>query len=404
VTVGLNLIYLVPGEIGGMETVARELLPHLPSQAPGLEWVAFFSREGFAAVREGDLELPEPIRTVEVPVRSANRTNRVLAEQGVLPYLAARNGVSLLHSLASTAPRIAPCKQVVTVHDLIYLHYPEAHQGVRSVGVRLLVPVAVRAAQLVLVPSLATKRDLERLLGVAASRIEVVPWGVRKPTDPAPEEVERVRLTHRLGEAPVVLALSARRPHKNISGLLRGLAAIPEEERPILVLPGYHTWHERELVGEATALGISSSVRFLGWVDQEELEALWRSATCFVHPAFYEGFGLPVLEAMARGVPVACANASSLPEVAGDAALLFDPHDPKAIAAAIQRLISDEQLREELRRRGLERASQFSWEAAARKTVRAYAKALGFAAPPASWGVAEEGAVAARDGVGRTAV
>ena len=142
-------------------------------------------------------------------------------------------------------------------------------------------------------------------------------------------------------------------------------------------MPGYRTEHEDELRARARALGVLDAVRLPGWVSPQELEGLWGAASAFVYPSLYEGFGLPVLEAMARGVPVACSDASSLPEVAGDAALMFDPHDERAIAQAIARLLGDRELSAGLARRGRERAQQFSWERTARLTLASYERALG---------------------------
>src|SRR5262249_5847792 len=147
------------------------------------------------------------------------------------------------------------------------------------------------------------------------------------------------------------------------------------EGRPLLVLPGYATWYESELRERAADAGVSGDVRFLGWVSGGEIEGLWAIAEAFVFPSLYEGFGLPVLEAMARGVPVACSRASSLPEVAGEAALLFDPHDERAIARALRRLLDDGALRERLRALGRERAREFTWERTARLTLSSYARA-----------------------------
>ena len=179
-----------------------------------------------------------------------------------------------------------------------------------------------------------------------------------------------------LGERPVVLSLSAKRPHKNLLALIGALARLPAEGRPLLVLPGYPTAHEQELRERARSLGIGDDVRFPAWVSAAELEGLWETARVFVFPSLYEGFGLPVLEAMARGVPVACSNASSLPEVAGDAALLFDPHSEPAIAQALERLLEDDALRARLRALGTARAGQFTWERSARLTLESYARAL----------------------------
>jgi glycosyltransferase involved in cell wall biosynthesis len=149
------------------------------------------------------------------------------------------------------------------------------------------------------------------------------------------------------------------------------------------MIPGYPTWHERELRERAAAAGVQRDVYFPGWVGGAEIEGLWELAAGFVFPSLYEGFGLPVLEAMARGVPVACSNASSLPEVAGEAALLFDPRDEAGIAAAIERLLGDAAEAERLRAAGLERVRRFTWERAAELTLASYERALAPRAPGA---------------------
>jgi len=373
--VGLNLVFLVPGETGGMEVYARELIPALLAQAPpGTRFTAFVNREGAAADggRWGEL-LP----VLTVPVNARRRVQWVLGEQGPLPRMAAGAGVDLLHSLASTAPLWGSFRRVTTVHDLIYARFPDAHPGLREKGMRVLVPWGVRRSDRVIADSQNTLQDLVSLLGINPERVDVVPLGlgtVRRAT-PLPESLTRERF--QLGERRVLLSLSAKRPHKNLAALIGALARIPLERRPLLVLPGYPTWHEQELRERAASAGVAGDVRFLGWVSGAELEGLWAIAQAFVFPSLYEGFGLPVLEAMARGVPVACSNASSLPEVAGDAALLFDPHDEAAIAGAVERLLSDPDAAERLRARGLERARLFTWERTARLTLESYARTLG---------------------------
>ena len=197
--------------------------------------------------------------------------------------------------------------------------------------------------------------------------------GAVRRTEPAPVDAVRERLE--LGERPVLLTLSAKRPHKNLLALIDALAAIPAERRPVLVAPGYPTAHEQELRGRAASLGIAADVRFPAWVSTAELETLWRLARAFVFPSLYEGFGLPVLEAMARGVPVTCSDASSLPEVAGDAALLFDPRSERAIREAIELILGDEALATRLRERGLARAAEFTWRRTAELTLASYARA-----------------------------
>jgi glycosyltransferase involved in cell wall biosynthesis len=372
--VGLNLIFLVPGETGGMEVAARELIPALLAEAPPeVRFTAFVNRE---AARDSGGPWGQLLPAVTVPVSARNRVQWVLGEQTLLPRLAARAGVDLVHSLASTAPLWGRFRRVVTVHDLIYARFPEAHSGIRDKGMKVLVPAAIRRSDRVIVDSQSTRGDLIALLGVPDGRIDVVPLGLGAVRRAAALSEPETRARFELGERPVVLSLSAKRPHKNLLSLLGALARLPPESRPVAVLPGYPTAHEAELRERARALELAGDVRFPAWVSAAELEGLWALTRAFVYPSLYEGFGLPVLEAMARGVPVACSDASSLPEVAGDAALLFDPHDEPAIAVALSRLLDDRSLREQLRTRGLARAAQFTWERTARGTLKASGSAL----------------------------
>jgi len=371
--VGLNLVFLVPGETGGMEVAARELIPSLLEQAPpGMRFTAFVNRE-LAQERGGR---QDRLATAIVPVNARSRVQWVLGEQLLLPRLAARAGVQLMHSLASTAPVRGRFRRVVTIHDLIYARYPEAHSGIREKGMSVLVPAAARHSDRVIVDSRSTRDDVVELLRVDPDSIDVVPLGLGAVLRARPLEERETRERFELGDRRVLLSVSAKRPHKNLAPLIAALARLPRERRPVLVLPGYPTPHEQELRSRARSLGAADDVRFPGWVSARELEGLWAVAHAFVYPSLYEGFGLPILEAMARGVPVACSNASSLPEVAGDAALQFDPRDAAAMAAALVRLLDDEPLRAALIARGLERVREFTWERTARLTLASYARAL----------------------------
>ncbi len=372
--IGLNLIFLVPGETGGMEVAARELIPALVAEAPGgMRFTAFINRET-AAAKDGPWG--ELLPAVTVPVNARNRVQWVLGEQTLLPAAAMRAGVDLVHSLASTAPLWGRFRRVVTVHDLIYARFPEAHAGIRDKGMKVLVPQAARRSDRVIADSLSTRDDLIEMLGIRADRIDVVPLGLGSVRRAAPIDERETRARFDLGERRVLLSLSAKRPHKNLLALIGALTRISAAERPVLVLAGYPTVHEAELRERVASKGLAADVRFPEWLSAEELEGLWALAEVFVFPSLYEGFGLPVLEAMARGVPVACSDASSLPEVTGEAALLFDPHDESAIAEALQRLLGDRALREQLRARGLARVADFTWPRTARLTLASYRRAL----------------------------
>ncbi|MGN6189371.1 MAG: glycosyltransferase family 4 protein [Conexibacter sp.] len=374
--VALNLIFLVPGETGGMEVYARELLPRLAA-LDGVEPVAIVSRAGAEAVDALGVE------TLVASVDARDRKQWAWGEQRHVPRLAREVGAQLIHNLASTGPvkRAGGPPRVTTVHDLHYATAPEAHFGLRALGMRVLVPAAVRASRRVITVSQATKDDVVRLLRFPAERIDVVHLAAAtaRESDTAADATPEAELRERLafGGRPVLLSMAAKRPHKNVEGLIDALAAIAPERRPLLVVPGYATEHEAALNERARTRGVADDVRFPGWLPRADVEGLWRCAVAHVFPSFAEGFGLPVLEAMARGVPSACSDRASLPEVAGDAALLFDPSDPSAIRAAIERLLADAALRERLRAAGLARAATFSWERTARETAAVYARALG---------------------------
>jgi glycosyltransferase involved in cell wall biosynthesis len=369
--VGLNLLFLVPGETGGMETYARELVPALVAGRSGLVLTAFVNEEAFAE----DASWPGT-HVVKVPVHARRRTDWVRGEQLLLPRLAAREGIEILHSLGSTSPAWGRFRRVTTIHDVIYRVYPEAHTALRARAMSVLVPLSARRSHRIIVPSKTTRSDIVKHLRVPDSKIDVVPLGVGARTVVA-TDVEELRARLGLDRRPIVLAPSAKRPHKNLMRLLDAWALLPgDRTRPVLVLPGYATEHEADLQRHAERLGLEADTRFLGWVSPPDLEALYVLASCLVFPSLYEGFGLPVLEAMARGVPVTCTDRGSLAEVAGNAALLFDPESPKAIADAVQRIIGDRELSARLSNAGREQASRFTWKAAADGTLRAYERAL----------------------------
>jgi glycosyltransferase involved in cell wall biosynthesis len=369
--VGVNLVFLTPGEMGGLEVYARELTTAL-AQRDDLRLTLLLNE---LLTRDPLWErLGEPVLVRGNPRR---RLDWVRADQTRVPRVAARAGVDVVHSLASTAPLYGRFARVTTIHDLNYKLVPDSHFGLRGAGMRVLVPAAARRSHRLLTGSESTRSDLVRYLGVAPEKIDVAPHGVLVSSDIAPTSAEAIRGQLDLGERPFVLSVSAKRPHKNLPRLFRALAAIPAERRPALVVPGYPTPHEEELHALSAELGIRDDVRMPAWLSAADLEGLYREAAFAVFPSLYEGFGLPVLEAMARGVPVASSNRSSLPEVAGDAALLFDPEIVEEIRDAMERLLHDSALAERLRTAGREQAASFTWAQAADLTVASYRRALG---------------------------
>jgi glycosyltransferase involved in cell wall biosynthesis len=344
----------------------------LLDERPDLRLTAFISRE---AAEGGGGPWRGLIPAVTVPVRARRRTSWVLGEQ-LLPVFARRAGVDLLHSLVNTSPVWGPFRHVLTLHDVIYRIYPEAHSRIRTLALRLLVPLSARTADRIIVPSETTKRDAIGLLGIDPTKIDLVPQGVGGTATTDAESEDVLRRRYDLGTRPIVFTLSLKRKHKNLERLLDALALIPPERRPIFVLAGHATPYERELRAHAALVGVADDARFPGWVSPEELEGLYRASTCFVFPSLYEGFGLPVLEAMARGLPVATSDRGSLAEIVDGAALTFDPESPRAIADAIERLLHDPAERARLSEKGRAQASRFSWAETARRTLAVYERAL----------------------------
>jgi glycosyltransferase involved in cell wall biosynthesis len=365
--------------------MARRLIGALAAARPDLELVVYCGPEALDSLRA------EPwaprASFVPAPQPSRSKPRRVAAELTWLPARALRDRVELLHSLGTTAPVVSPVPGVVSVLDLIYHHFPETFPAASRLGLRVLVPAAARRARRVIALSHAGKRDLVQTLGLDPARIDVVHLGAGMAPVAEPLPDAELRARHRLGRAPVVLSVSAALRHKNLDRLLAAFARLRARHDATLVLVGQSGLDTQRLRGLAARLGVADDVRFTGWVEDRELEALYRAASVFVYPSLLEGFGLPLLEAMRRDVPVACSNASALPEVAGDAAELFDPYDEGAIAAAIERVLRDPRLRAELVARGRRRHQTFTWERAAEATLGVYERALSSpratASPPA---------------------
>lgn len=367
--VAINCIFLVPGETGGMEVAARALLPALRDAAPGTRFTALVNVEAAGEDLGAD--------QVVLRVRARHRPSWVLGDQLLVPRMAGRLGCDLVHSPGGVGPTRTGMAHVVTIHDLHYRTQPHAHFGVRGLGMRALVPLVAHGATRVITASHHARDQLERHLRLRPDKIDVVPHGVAAPgprSGGTPMELLRSRLD--LDDRPLLLVLSAPRPHKNLANLLEALVRIDQAGRPLTVLTGYSTPHERELRHRVGELGLGRDIRFTGWLPDADVDSLLAMATLLVHPALEEGFGLPVLEAMAHGVPVACSDRPPLTEVADGCATLFDPTDAEDITRAIELILRDRRRAAQLAAAGRARAARFSWSATATQTLVSYERAL----------------------------
>ena len=306
-------------------------------------------------------------------------------QQLMIPRLLRRLGADLYHSPYYLMPYRTGCPTLLTVHDLIPLLFPKHSTIQARLFFRWATALALRTAHRVIAVSEATRRDLLAHFRIPTRRVVTIPEAAdqafhRRP----PDEAKAVRQEHDLPEQ-YILYLGSNKPHKNLARLIEAFSRITfHASRFTLVIAG--VWDPRypEARQRAESLALGKAVRFLGPVAERDLPALYSGATLFTFPSEYEGFGLPVLEAMACGTPVACSNISSLPEVVGDAALTFDPTNTNAIANALNRLLSDTDLRADLRERGLRQAAQFSWERTARDTLAVYRQTVRDTCPPGS--------------------
>lgn len=282
---------------------------------------------------------------------------------------------------AHVLPLWHPPRSVVTIHDLGYEHFPEAHPPLHRRYLRLSTLWSARAAAHLIAVSAATRDDLVRLYRVPPEKISVVHHGVSPRFRPVDDRAVQAAVQTRYGiTPPYFLYVGTIQPRKNLVRVIEAFAGIGDgrwtmgnrsgSQRPSLVLGGKRGWLTEEIERRAAELGIADQVRFTGYIDDQDLPALLSGALAFVFPSLYEGFGMPVLEAMACGTPVLTSATSSLPEIAGDAALLVDPTNTDALAAALTRLADDVAFRTDLRQRGLARAAHFTWERCAQETLR----------------------------------
>jgi len=363
VRIGVNALYLIPGGVGGTEIYLRALLPALAAIDSRNRYFIFTNSE------TGVDLVPAAPNFTHMPqqVHAMSRPARILWEQTVLPMAARRLRLDAMLNPGFTAPLLCPCPQVTVFHDLQHKRHPEYFRWFDRPFWRFFLYWAARRSKAVIAISEATAADLRRFYPrLPQAKIHVVPQGV----DPAFAEI-RARRNPR----PFLLAVSTLHPHKNLDGLLRAFALF-RQRRPDfrLVVCGMHGFVTGPLHELRRALGLEKSVEFPGWIPREQLYDFYAQAWAFVYPSLFEGFGLPVLEAMAAGIPMACSDVEPMAGLAGDAAVMFDPRDVDAIAAAMRRITEDKARRAQLAEAGPVQAAKFSWKATAEGTLAAIIK------------------------------
>lgn len=360
----------------GIGRYVRELTAALAAQDHKTDYRLFVA----GAVKQG---LPIPIGynfqwcpTVLTPRWLARLWHRLHLP---LPIETFVGKVDLYHATDFVLPPTRPStRTLLQVHDLSYVRVPEAAPPSLKTYLDRVVPASVRRADHVLADSQATKDDLVALYAVDADKVTVLYGGVDSRFQPASEVAQRrVRAKYQIGDGPYILTVGTVQPRKNYARLIEALAQLRTSTQDIdLVIAGGKGWLEDPIYATIQRLNMQERVHMIGFVDDADLPALYSAAHCFAFPSLYEGFGLPVLESMACDTPVVTSALSSLPEVAGDAALLVDPYDTAAIADALDQLVNDDALRARLIAAGRQQIGHFTWTKAATQLLAIYQQML----------------------------
>ena len=344
------------------------LIEHLPEADSRFAYTVFTGREA---------PVPKHLRTQRTGLPTHHPLGRILWEQGVQPTLA--NQFDLFHALAYVTPFFTRKPTVVTIHDLSFLRSPDRFRFANRTYLRLFTRLSVQRATRLIAVSQHTKKDVMKVYGLPADKIDVVYSGLDAHFKRAPkQEIADFRAAHGLPDN-FILYLGTIEPRKNLSTLIRAYAKVhPAGVK--LVCAGGRGWLYQDVFQTVEELRLTREVIFPGFIPDHDLPLWYSAADIFVYPSAYEGFGLPVIEALACGAPTITTNASSLPEAAGDAALMVPPDDTAALADSLTQLLNDPTLRSELVAKGYKQADRFNWRTAACQTAQVYAKALGLEA------------------------
>lgn len=354
----------------GVSTYIAELLRSLPTVAPEHDYVAFHGRHG---------GLPKGVSSAISPVDTSRALMRIAWEQSGLVAQLMRSGCDLVHGLVNVVPLAAHVPRVTTVHDLAFLRHPERFSRSKVMYLQAAVKASMLVSRHVIAVSENTRTDLIELLRVPEHKLSVVYPGVADRFKPLPvEEVVQFQRMQFSGR-PYILHVGTLEPRKNIDVLIRAFARLRASSGlpHVLALVGARGWMYSSLFTLVTELGLDDSVQFIDFVPSTELPLWYNGAELFAFPSAYEGFGLPVVEAMACGVPTITTSGSSLGEIAGDACLTVEPGSVESLSMAIACILNDSSLRRTLAQRGIERAAHFRWRETALRSALIYESVLG---------------------------
>jgi glycosyltransferase involved in cell wall biosynthesis len=369
--IGINLLYLIPDIVGGTETYARGLLRGLRQVKSDHEIILFVNRESAGLIADDDRDF----KKVVCPVYASNRKNRYYFEQVKLRQYVQQYKIDLLHSLAYTSPLFLPCPAIVSLPDLNFKAFGSSMPLSRRLVLRLIVWQAVLRASKVITISNFSREEILGQYHIPPEKVAVTYLAADNDAveEKANEESDDGQAMPDLKQ-PYAIAFSSSTANKNLSGLIKAFLEAKKDHKLIqkLMLIG----HKYPIEADVQGCYENEDVVWTGYLERRKVLEILRRADFMIYPSFYEGFGLPVLEAMTAGVPVICSNAASIPEVVGDAGVYFDPFSIKDMAACIARVANNQPLRQELRQKGFKNLDRFSWKQTATQTVAVYNEIL----------------------------
>ncbi|MGA1868902.1 MAG: glycosyltransferase family 4 protein [bacterium] len=357
------------GEGGGIERYLRNLIKAFQKIDHINDYTLFTNKDN-----TGTFDLSDNFKEYCTPVSARFRPMKILWEQCILPFEVKRAGIDVLLSPGNLSPLIVSCPSVVVIHDLIPFIWPGNFSKAELYSLRILLYLTAKKATKIITVSKSSERQILQQFNIPAEKITVVYEACDEKflCSPAPIENKK-RIKEELGlKGDFILYIAPTRPHKNANRMLLAFSLLKKKYRikHRLVITGCAGYHHNVLLKMIKDLGLAEEVVFIGYIPDDVLPTLYSAASVFIYPSYYEGFGLPVLEAMACGTPVVASNATSLPEVVGDAALLFDPHSTMQISESLYKVLTDEQCRLALTVKGKRRVREFSWEKSAREILK----------------------------------
>ncbi len=370
--IGLDATALPPQPVGAGNYIIQ-LIRALSAMVVEEELVVFTQRRGPDLI-----DLPEDNSVEWVIVEDRSPGSRLIWEQTRFPKLIQKSGVDLLHSLHYTRPIRLPCASVVTFHDMTFFLYPELHTRARRMFFPQAIRINARKADALIAVSESTREDTIRLLGIPPEKIITTQLGVDPSFRPIIDAGEKRRIVEKYDlPEQFILYVGLIEPRKNLPMLISAYKRLIERDMEFkLILVGRYGWMHEQVLNQIENLELETMIQLIGYVPQEDLALVYNLSSLFVYPTVYEGFGLPVLEAMACGIPVVTTDISSLPEIVGEAGILTPVNDVEALYEGIVLGLNDTDLRQKLVHKGQLRAAKFSWERTAQLTMQVYQRVM----------------------------